>query len=439
MTETISTGEVQRKLAAGDRDFQGVTLSGANLRAASLRGANFRGANLRGANLHSADLREARLIRADLGMADLGMTDFGAADANGADFRGANLKGANFAGATLDGANLRGADLQGADLRGAKLVRADLSRADLRLADLAESELRGADLRGADLSGANLGKASLHSATLHGADLRGADLTHANLRETNLADARIDDANFTEAIVGGTVFADLDLRGAKGLESLRHSSPSTVGTDTLSRSIGKIPEIFLRGCGFMLWEILAAQEYDHALSPAQTAELHDRILKARAQTRFPRKRILISYSESDSRFVDELHRVLTSRGVFSWLGPHPSQGAFRHRQSRLAIQHDLTFLLVLSEHSGRSDWAEHEVRLVRKLEKSLGEDILCPVSLDETWRDSPWQGRILEKTGAEGVLSFADWQDKGALEKQCLLLLNGLDIFYPLSQDHPPA
>jgi uncharacterized protein YjbI with pentapeptide repeats len=431
VTSATSTGELQRRLAAGERDFQGATLSGANLRGADLRGANLRGANLRGANLHGADLRDAKLVRTDLGMADLGMADLGDADLNGADFRGANLKGANFAGAVLDGANLRGADLQGADLHGAKLVRADLSRADLRLADISQSELRGADLRGADLTGANLTSASLHSATLHGADLRGADLTGANLRGANLTDTRTDEAVLTNATVGSTVFADLDLRQTKGLETLRHSAPSTVGTDTLSRSLGKIPEAFLRGCGLAFWEILAAKAYDPSLTPSQAEELQVRILKQRAETRFPRKRILISYSQSDAAFVDELCPHLLSRGVFTWLGPHDQKGLFRERQSRLSIQHDLTFVLVLSEHSVHSDWAEHEVRLVRKLEKSLGEDILCPVSLDDSWNTSSWRGRILEKSKEESVLSFADWRSRTSLEKQCARLLDGLALFHP--------
>lgn len=62
-----------------------------------------------------------------------------------------------------------------------------------------------------------------------------------NLCGTNLTDTRLKDANLTGALVGGTVFADVDLRQVKGLETLRHLSPSTLGTDTLSRSRGAPP------------------------------------------------------------------------------------------------------------------------------------------------------------------------------------------------------
>lgn len=431
MNKATSSEEIQKRLAQGDRDLQGEPLPGVNLRGADLRGVNLRGANLRGANLNGADLREAKLIRTDLGMTDLGRADFSKADLNGADFRGANLKGANFAGAILDSANLRGSDLQGADLRGAILVRADLSRAELARADLREAELRGADLRGADLAGANLTDASLQSATLHGADLRGANLSRANLRSANLTDTRTDDTIMDQAMVGSTVFADLDLRQARGLGTLRHAAPSTVGSDTLTRSQGGIPEAFLRGCGLMPWEILAAGLYDPALTPDQVKDLQARVVQARAGARFPRRRILISYSAPDGPFVDALRACLLRRGVFTWIAPHEPKGAFRERQSKLPIQHDLTFLLVLSETSVQSNWAEHEVRLVYKLERMYGPGILCPISLDDVWKSSPWRSRILEASVAEKVLTFSGWNDSGVLEGQCARLLDGLSLFHP--------
>lgn len=43
VTTSTGTGEVQRRLAAGERDFQGASLSGVNLRGANLIGTNLRG------------------------------------------------------------------------------------------------------------------------------------------------------------------------------------------------------------------------------------------------------------------------------------------------------------------------------------------------------------------------------------------------------------
>lgn len=92
-------------------------------------------------------------------------------------------------------------------------------RPDLSYADLGGAFLRGALLRGAELWIANLS----------GADLQNADFTGAELRRT--------------------IFADTDLSAAKGLDSVRHEGPSEISISTLYKSKGRIPEVFLRGCG----------------------------------------------------------------------------------------------------------------------------------------------------------------------------------------------
>ncbi|MBZ5672533.1 MAG: pentapeptide repeat-containing protein [Acidobacteriia bacterium] len=87
----------------------------------------------------------------------------------------------------------------------------------------------GGDLRGANLIAANLG---------------GADLTAANLGGAHLARA-----NLTKATIWYTAFGDNDLSDVKGLETVHHGGPSTIGIDTIYKSKGNIPEVFLRGCG----------------------------------------------------------------------------------------------------------------------------------------------------------------------------------------------
>jgi len=422
----MTTEDLQKRLAAGDRDFQGVSASGASLAGANLKGVNLKGANLRGAILHEADLRDARLGRADLGMADVGGANFEGADLSGADFRGANLRGACFGRAILDGANLRGADLHGADMQGAHLVRADLSRADLRVADLSGCDLRGVDLRGADLSGANLRGASLLSATLHGADVRSAHLTGANLRGANLTDARLDRAHFHDAIVGGTIFADLDLRQAEGLETLVHASPSTVGADTLSRSLGEIPETFLRGCGLAPWEILAARQYDPALTPSAMEDLQRLALKARLHDHRPRKRLLLSHAHADVAFVEALRLSFLERGILTWSAEHESKGEVRDRQSKLPIHHDVTLLLVLSNAAVASPWVEHEIRVARRLELATGSKVLCPLALDDGWKAAPFQAKPLEALGESEIVRFDGWEAADALERHVVALLEKL-------------
>ena len=56
-------------------------------------------------------------------------------------------------------------------------------------------------------------------------------------------------ANMTGTTVGYTVFGDLDLSRVKGLNTVHHEDPSTVGVDTIYMSKGKIPQKFLAGTG----------------------------------------------------------------------------------------------------------------------------------------------------------------------------------------------
>src|SRR5437879_1853157 len=110
----------------------------------------------------------------------------------------------------------------------------DLSDADLKGRFLFDINLSDADLRGANLTGANL---------LRG-DLRGANLRYALLRGTALRGA-----NLTGSVFGNTTLAYSDLSEAKGLETVRHVGPSSIGLDTFFEANGLIPETFLRGAG----------------------------------------------------------------------------------------------------------------------------------------------------------------------------------------------
>jgi hypothetical protein len=100
--------------------------------------------------------------------------------------------------------------------------------------DLSEIDLSGMDLRGTSLRGMDLHETNLSKADLGGADLSGANLSGANLNG---------------AIMMWTIFGDVDLSDIKGLETVQHLGPSTIGIDTLFRSKGQIPEVFLRGAG----------------------------------------------------------------------------------------------------------------------------------------------------------------------------------------------
>jgi len=226
------------------RSLAGADLSGEDLREAHLSGADLTGANLVGANLHGLDLRGACLREARLDRADL-------------------------RDAMLDEADLRSAGLAAALANGSRFHRADLSLAHLRGADFRSADLSEALLTDADLSQARFERANLYDASLIGAELGGASFRDAVLCGANLRESHLDGADFRGSRFAFTVLAASDLSRARGLESVVHDGPSTVGIDAFLLSRGEIPDAFLVGIGLSPLTI----EYLKAVAAAEEGML----------------------------------------------------------------------------------------------------------------------------------------------------------------------
>ena len=375
--------------------------------------------SLRGANLSGSNLREAQLLEADLRGADLRGADLGEADLRGADLRKAYINGACLSGAYLQSAILSFSDLRKANLSRAKiqdacLRKADLREADLRGADLREADLRGAVLSRAYLSGAGLGRAQLLDADLCGADLRVVDLREADLRGAVLRDAKLRDAILHRADFGGanlsgadltyalclqTSFSNNDLSHVRGLDSLKHDGPSTVGIDTLFRSEGKIPEIFLRGCGVPETLIVQHRALVGSLDPIQFYSC------------------FISHCSADRDLAERLHADLQQKGVRCWYAEKDLRigDRFRPRIDEAIRVHE-KLLLLISEKSAKSQEVENEVEAAMDREKSHGLTVLFPIRLDETALnvDSGWPA-LVRRTRHIG--DFTHWRNHEHYQK----------------------
>lgn len=250
-----------------------------------------------------------------------------------------------------------------------ELYRADLSGADFRLdgSDLSHADLRRADLSGAYLKNWRLDFANLFHANLCGAHLTGSDLSHADLRKVNFSNARLSGSNVDYAITYQTVFADLDLSGIGGLETIQHEGPSEISISTIYQSEGKIPEVFLRGCGVPEVFIVQIPALVAALQPIQFYSC------------------FISYSNRDQEFAQRLHADLQNRGVRCWFAPQDMKIGDRIRQriDEVIRVHD-RLLLVLSENSVASSWVEKEVSTAMESEDEQKRTILFPLRLDDS-------------------------------------------------------
>ena len=370
-------------------------LSKADLSESNLYRANLADVNLRDANLSQAKLRFANLSRANLVGSNL--RD---ADLDDANLTSATLRAAKLDGATLRSAELRDADLQDADLAGdVNLSAADLTNADLAQADLSGANLSGAKLIGtklgtANLSWADLTQANLRQAVLHGAHLDGADLTWADL----------DGTDFSEAYIGLTKFADVDLSATSGLETVKRLARSIIDIDTIYKSHGKIPEVFLRGCG-------VPDEFI-----AYIGSMVGRPIEFYS--------CFISYSTKDQEFADRLYADLQSKGVRCWFAPHDIQGGRKiHEQLDEAIRLHDKLLLILSESSMTSNWVKTEIANARAREEREGKQLLFPITIAPFENVKDWKLFDADR-GIDSareireyfIPDFSNWKDHDAYQ-----------------------
>lgn len=234
------------------------------------------------------------------------------------------------------------------------------------------SDLGGADLGFADLSEANLRQANLYRANLRQANLRGTSLSGADLLHANLHETFLFEADLSRAHVGWTVFGDVDLSVARGLEAVKHVGPSTIGIDTLYSSQGKIPDAFLRGAGV----------------PDNFIEY----MRSLVGKPFEFYSCFISYSTQDQSFADRLYADLQAKGVRCWFAPHKMSGGKKlHEQIDEAIRLYDRLLLILSEHSMESEWVKTEIAKARKREVREKRRMLFPVRLVEFTTLRDWE------------------------------------------------
>jgi uncharacterized protein YjbI with pentapeptide repeats len=372
----------REKTALGELDLSHAKLSGADLTGADLSGAIMIMANLTGASVIMANLRGANLVCANLIRANV----------SGANVSRANLEEANLSGANVTGAHLSGANLSFAHLRGANLSGADLSGADLSGANLS-----GANLSGANLSGAHLTHARLTDADLSGANLIGATLSHADLTGANL----------TGAELFNTVFGDVDLTSVIGLETCEHMGPSIIDHKTLQKS-RPLPLSFLRGVGL----------------PDNLIDYLPSLLNQPIQF----YSCFISYSSKDQDFADRIHADLQNKGVRCWFAPHdmPIGGKILD-EIDTAIRLRDKVLLILSEHSIKSDWVEDEVSKAFAEERKRGQTLLFPVRLDDAVMDTreAWAVKLRDQ---RNIGDFRRWKDHDGYTRSFERVLRDLKL-----------
>jgi len=343
-------------------------------------------------DLSGANLSWQPLLDADLVLADLSGADLRGADLRGADLRGAILVEANFAGTKLAGALLSNADLRRANLTGAILSGAILEEANLNEADLSRTDLLGAILIGAHLMKANLMQA----------DLSRTDLTSADLKE----------ADFTDATFHYVSLAHVNLSQARGLASVAHHGPSSVGIDTLIASYQGAGnrltlelETFLRGAGV-------------------PKELLDALPRIVGEVKYCS--CFLCYGEPDKVFAEKLRDNLVAPGVSCWLysmDATPGERTWREIGDKRRGAEKMVVLC--------SAQALIRDGVLKEIEEQIDEEPnkMVPVSLDNLWKESGFRimrgNRDLKPFLLER--NYADFSGEASYRETLERLLRGLE------------
>jgi hypothetical protein len=299
-------------------------------------------------------------------------------------------------------------DFTGANLQGASFACSRLGRTILRGANLTRAKLQEAHFAQSDLSGANLTDGSVDWARFHDTDLSSARLTHATMSRTIFHGATLVGTDFSDAMTAWTVWGNVGLHYAHGLESIRHGGPSSVGLDTIMLSAGQIPEVFLRGCGVP--DEIMAYVRSLALS-ASPIQLYS---------------CFISHSSKDGEFCQRLHNDLQAAGVRCWFAPEDLKVGDRFRDEiEDAIRLHDKLLLVLSDASVNSEWVQTEVESALERERRQRVQVLFPVRLDETVMETPqaWAADIRRK---RHIGDFSGWKQHDQYKRTFDRLLRDL-------------
>ncbi len=347
--------------------------------------------SLSDAGLHMAYLKKANLSKADLSDAGLRLADLIEANLKGADLYWANLSEANLRKANLEKANLQGANVTGSNLEDANLSKADLSQANVSRAVMKNAILVNTNLSGADLSGV---------------DLSGANLKKANLVGTNLTNVNLEGADLTDAIIGATLFGNVNLSNTIGLESLVHLGPSTVGIDSIYKSQGTIPVVFLKNAGVP----------DHLIDYIEL--FVDRNEKYYS--------CFISCSGRDQEFAENLQSYLKAHGVRCWLATEKMKRRDRrHKIINSAVTIHDKVIMILSENSVERDWTENEIETALQKENKDGKAVLLPLAIDDAikFTEKPW---AIKMRRSHWIHDFSMWEDSNEFQEAFSQLLNEL-------------
>jgi hypothetical protein len=203
----------------------------------------------------------------------------------------------------------------------------------------------------------------------------------------------------------------------KGLNTIEHTRPSSIGIDILYRTGGTIPEVFLRGAGVPEPFIVHMKALVAAMEPVQFYSC------------------FISYSHSDKPFARALHDTLQGRGIRCWLDEKqllPGDDLYEHIDRGIRKWDKL--LLCCSEHSLKpASWVDKEIVTALEKEDELTRErgakvwALVPLDLDGYIFSDQWKSGYRAEIRRRLAADFTGWAtDRAKFDGQVEALIRAL-------------
>jgi hypothetical protein len=185
------------------------------------------------------------------------------------------------------------------------------------------------------------------------------------------------------------------------LDTVEHKGPSTIGLDTIYRSKGRIPEVFLRGAG--------------------VPDIFIQYAASLTGTAFEYYSCFISYSHADKPFARRLHDALQGRGIRCWLDEHqvlPGEAIYDAVDRGIRLWDKV--LLCCSEAALTSWWVDNEIQITLAKEQQLAKErghkvhALIPLNLDGYLFTGKWQSGMQTQVRNRLAADFTGWEGNNA-------------------------
>jgi TIR domain/Pentapeptide repeats (9 copies) len=287
----------------------------------------------------------------------------------------------------------------------------DLTNTGLKNMNLCGVNFSFTHLLGSTLSGANLTSSYLNVVSFRSANLTDANLANAFISDTDFTEAELRGADFSNATLGFSTFCDNDLSEVKGLESVTNRAPSFFDIDTIYRSKGNLPEVFLRKAGVPNSLITFVKSLD-----GKAIDFYS---------------CFISFTEADDVFSEQLYNDLQAAGVRCWRWKEDAKwGRTLMRSIDEAVRVYNKLIVICSEASLNSPAVIREIERALQKEDDLarrGEDseVLCPIRLDD-YIFTGWNHHRKADVLAKNVGDFRQWKEPELYRKGLHRLIRDL-------------